>query len=106
LFPDAGTFIYYLGIILIHHSGNIGLSITSQEPGNEKMLAVVFKAQDFGRTELKDFEWEVKFNIVSATVYFSGTNFKNIEKGNYYQQEPKTYTQIYGPLCTGLDGCF
>ncbi len=45
------------------------------------MLAVVFKAQDFGRTELKGFEWEVEFNIVSATVYFSGTNFKNVEKG-------------------------
>ncbi len=57
-----------------------GLLISSQQP-NEKMLATVFRAQEFCRIELKDFEWEVEFNLVSATVYFSGTNFKSPEKG-------------------------
>lgn len=57
-----------------------GLSISSQQPGNEKMMATVFRAQEFCRIELKDFEWEVDFNIVSATVYFSGTNFTHVEK--------------------------
>lgn len=67
---------------LLHADGKAkGLSISSQEPGNEKMMATVFRAQNFCRLEMKDFEWEVEFNIVSATVYFSGTNFKNVEKG-------------------------
>ena len=53
------------------------------QPGqsDEKMLAVIFRSQEFCRIELKDFEWEVEFNIVSATVYFSGTNFKSVETG-------------------------
>jgi hypothetical protein len=59
-----------------------GFNICSQpSPENEKMLAVIFRAQDFCRAELKDFEFDVQFNIVSATVYFSGTNFKNVETG-------------------------
>jgi hypothetical protein len=59
-----------------------GLSLSSQpSPENEKMLAVIFRAQDFCRAELKDFEFDVQFNVVSATVYFSGTNFKNVETG-------------------------
>mgnify|MGYP003556068535 CR=1 FL=1 len=49
--------------------------------GYEKMLANVFRAQDFCRAEVKDFEWDVHFRIVSATIYFSGTNFKNVETG-------------------------
>lgn len=56
---------------------NIGL----QDGGYEKMLANVFRAQDFCRAEVKDFEWEVPFRIVSATIYFSGTNFKGVETG-------------------------
>lgn len=59
-----------------------GFNIGSQtDKGNEKMLAVIFRAQDFCRVELKDFEFDVSFNVVSATVYFSGTNFRNAEKG-------------------------
>ncbi|MBK8495296.1 MAG: hypothetical protein IPL50_09890 [Chitinophagaceae bacterium] len=41
----------------------------------------MFSGQDFCRAEVKDFEWEVPFRIVSATIYFSGTNFKNVETG-------------------------
>lgn len=52
-----------------------------QDPDAEKMLAVVFRSQEFCRAELKDFVFDVQFNIVSATVYFSGTNFKNVETG-------------------------
>ena len=57
------------------------LNIAFQDEGYEKMLANVFRAQDFCRAELKDFEWEVQFRIVSATIYFSGSNFKNVETG-------------------------
>lgn len=63
-------------------SDNEGADKSSQpDPGYEKMLAVVFKSQEFCRAELKDFEFEARFRIVSATVYFSGTNFKNVETG-------------------------
>jgi|GEM_PF-1401243 len=51
------------------------------EPGTEKMSAAAFKSQQFCYTELKDFEWDVHFEIVSATVYFSGTNFRGAEYG-------------------------
>ncbi|MEP7256466.1 MAG: GldM family protein [Ferruginibacter sp.] len=51
-----------------------------QEPG--KLSATVFKAQAYCRAELPaDFEFDVKFKVVSATVYFSGANFRNVEKG-------------------------
>jgi hypothetical protein len=59
-----------------------GFNLFAQpSPENEKMLAVIFRAQDFCRAELKDFEFDVQFNVVSATVYFSGTNFTHVETG-------------------------
>ena len=57
-----------------------GLSL-QPEPGAEKMTAVAFRSQDFCRVELKDFEFDVNFELVSATVYFSGTNFRTVETG-------------------------
>ena len=51
----------------------------NQEPG--KMRSVVFKSQEYCRVELKDFEFDVHFSVVSATVYFTGANFKGVEKG-------------------------
>ena len=53
----------------------------TQEPGQSKMSSVAFKSQQFCRIELKDFEFDVQFKIVSATVYFSGTNFRQVEQG-------------------------
>ncbi len=62
-----------------------GIESTGTQPGigneNEQMLAVTFRSQDVCRVELKDFVFDVQFNIVSATVYFSGTNFRNVESG-------------------------
>ena len=59
-----------------------GFNICAQ-PGqeNENMPAVVFRSQDVCRAELKDFVFDIQFNIVSATVYFSGTNFRGVETG-------------------------
>jgi hypothetical protein len=57
------------------------LNLFSQSPENEKMLAVVFRKQDACRAELKDFEFDVQYKVVSATVYFSGGNFRNVEAG-------------------------
>lgn len=60
-------------------------SILSLQPdpnqGVGKMRSVVFKSQEYCRVELKDFEFDVHFSVVSATVYFTGTNFKVVEKG-------------------------
>lgn len=51
----------------------------NQEPGN--MRCVVFKAQEYCRAEMPpDFEFDFQFKVVSATVYFSGGNFRNVEK--------------------------
>lgn len=53
------------------------------QPGNEheQMLAVTFRSQNVCRAELKDFVFDIQYNIVSATVYFSGTNFRGVETG-------------------------
>ncbi len=59
-----------------------GFNICSQPaPENEKMQAVIFRRQDVCRAELKDFEFDFKYQVVSATMYFSGTNFRGVETG-------------------------
>lgn len=51
-----------------------------QEPW--KMRSIVFKSQEYCRAEMpKDFEFDVQFKVVSATVYFSGANFRGVETG-------------------------
>jgi hypothetical protein len=47
--------------------------------GKIRMPAVAFKAQDFCRAELEAFDFDTKYNIVSATVYFSGANFTSVQ---------------------------
>ena len=42
------------------------------------MPSVEFKNQQFCRAELENFDFDLKFNIVSATVYFSGAGFPNV----------------------------
>jgi len=42
------------------------------------MPSVEFKSQQFCRAELENFDFDLKFQIVSATVYFSGANFPNV----------------------------
>jgi hypothetical protein len=56
--------------------------ITFQDgAGYKKISCVEFKNQDYCRAELENFEFDTHFTVVSATVYFSGTNFRNTEKG-------------------------
>ncbi len=40
-----------------------------------RIQSVVFKNQQFARAELKGFDFEYRYSVVSATVYFSGANF-------------------------------
>ncbi|MEO5908069.1 MAG: gliding motility protein GldM [Ginsengibacter sp.] len=58
-----------------------------------RIQSVVFKNQNFARADLKGFDFDAHFNIVSATVYFSGANFGNIQSG-----------QIHGGSLEGLSG--
>ncbi len=45
--------------------------------GKVRMPSVEFKSQQFCRAELENFDFDLRFNIVSATVFFSGANFSN-----------------------------
>ena len=47
--------------------------------GRPRVPAVEFKNQQFCRAELENFDFDLKFNVVSATVYFSGANFPNVQ---------------------------
>ena len=51
------------------------------------MTAVVFKAQQYCRIVLKDFDFPYK--LMNATVYFSGTNFQSVEKGTLKSTDQK-----------------
>ncbi len=46
--------------------------------GKARVPAVEFKNQQFCRADLENFDFDLKFNIVSSTVYFSGANFPNV----------------------------
>ena len=47
--------------------------------GKIRMPSVAFKSQDFCRAELENFDFATQYNITSATVYFSGANFPNVQ---------------------------
>ena len=49
--------------------------------GKARVPAVEFKNQQFCRADLENFDFDLKFNVVSATVYFSGANFPNVTQG-------------------------
>ncbi|MBL7694274.1 MAG: gliding motility protein GldM [Ferruginibacter sp.] len=46
--------------------------------GKPRMTSVEFKGQQFCRAELEKFDFDTRFSVVSATVYFSGANFPNV----------------------------
>jgi gliding motility-associated protein GldM len=50
--------------------------------GKIRMPSVAFKAQDFCRAELENFDFDTKYSIVSATVYFGGANFTTPQIGS------------------------
>ena len=46
--------------------------------GRPRVPSVEFKNQQFARAELENFDFDLKYNVVSATVYFSGAGFPNV----------------------------
>ena len=49
--------------------------------GKPRMPAVSFKNQQYCRADLENFDFDLKFSIVSADVYFGGANFANTVQG-------------------------
>lgn len=52
--------------------------------GGGRIQSVMFKNQSFARADLENFEFDAHFNIVSATLYFSGANFPNVQQGEIH----------------------
>ena len=50
--------------------------------GSSRIATVSFKNQQFCRAELENFDFDLKFNVVSATVYFSGAGFPSVAQGS------------------------
>jgi len=48
--------------------------------GKVRMPAIEFKSQTACRAELENFDFELRYSIVSATVYFSGANFPSVKQ--------------------------
>ena len=46
--------------------------------GRPRVPSVEFKNQQFARAELENFDFDLRYTIVSATVYFSGAGFPNV----------------------------
>ncbi len=47
--------------------------------GKVRMPSIEFKSQTACRAELENFDFDIRYNVVSATVYFSGANFPNVK---------------------------
>lgn len=75
--------------LLKEHNQGFNIQAPANE-GSTKMRSAVFKAQEYCRAELKDFEFEIQYKVVGAAVYFSGTNFKNPEKVHITSNSLKT----------------
>src|SRR5690348_10274045 len=49
-----------------------------------RVQSVVFKNQSFARADLENFDFDAHFNIVSATLYFSGANFPSVQSAEIH----------------------
>jgi gliding motility-associated protein GldM len=48
--------------------------------GGGKMQAVVFRSQQFVRADLENFDFEAKFNVTGATIYFTNPGDRNVKQ--------------------------
>jgi gliding motility-associated protein GldM len=49
-----------------------------------RIQSVVFKNQSFARADLENFDFDAHFNVVSATLYFSGANFSSVQSAEIH----------------------
>jgi gliding motility-associated protein GldM len=66
--------------------------------GKPRMATVAFKNQQFCRADLENFDFDLKFSIVSATVYFSGAGFPNVAQSSISSNS-------LAPLSTYMSRC-
>ncbi len=52
-------------------------------PGTPRMQSVVFKAQQYIRADLENFDFDARFSVLSGTAYFTGAGFTRPEQGNF-----------------------
>ena len=48
--------------------------------GGGKLQAVIFRSQPFVRADLENFDFEAKFNVTGATVYFTNPGDRNVKQ--------------------------
>jgi hypothetical protein len=80
---------------------NITAVISQDEPNRYKMPAAAFKAQGYCRAEIPDFAFDVHFDVVSATVYFTGANFKTVQTGYITSSSLKPISQFMEQCAPG-----
>jgi gliding motility-associated protein GldM len=51
--------------------------------GSPRMQSVAFKAQQYIRADLENFDFEARFSVLGGTVYFSGAGFARPEQGSF-----------------------
>ncbi|MFT3912382.1 MAG: hypothetical protein QM737_23345 [Ferruginibacter sp.] len=57
------------------------INLSDPRPGFKRISSVVFKNQQFCRAEMPDdFQFDARFAVISANVYFSGANFTDVVK--------------------------
>ncbi|CAN5844648.1 hypothetical protein BH11BAC4_BH11BAC4_09320 [soil metagenome] len=86
----------------IENSDETNVLNFQNEGGTGKMSAVKFKAQEFCRAELENFDFDAHFSIISANVYFSGANFKNnIERSSITSASLKPIAKLMARCTAG-----
>ncbi|MEO7524410.1 MAG: GldM family protein [Ferruginibacter sp.] len=53
-------------------------TLSNIRPGFKRMSSLEFKSQRFCRADVEDFDFDARFSIIGAKVYFSGTNFRDV----------------------------
>lgn len=75
-------------------------------PGGTRMPTVTFKNQQFCRAELENFDFDVKYNVVSATVYFSGAGFPNVVSASLNSNNLSSLSQYMSRCAPGTSVTF
>jgi gliding motility-associated protein GldM len=51
--------------------------------GSPRMQSAAFKAQQYIRADLENFDFDARFSVLGGTVYFSGAGFSRPEQGSF-----------------------
>lgn len=78
----------------------------NNQPRQGNMAAVEFKNQKYCRVELPDFEFDIKFKVLSAVVYFSGANFPSIQTGKINSNDLSSISQLMKQCTAGTNVVF